>query len=113
MTNNNIYNIYSKQIQFQKLLGNKEIPIDDPELFAHHILSLIVEVGEIAQSDKRWKKNGRNRTYDKVNKLEELSDIFIFVLNVCMFSNFTLDQLLSSVDKKIDINISRFKEAQK
>ena len=104
-----IKQLFEKQIEFQQLLGFNP-PFDSPELFSHHLLGLITEVGEIAQADKRWKKNGRNKFYDRENKIEEIADAFIFLINVCLYSDISSDEFIKEVEKKIDINISRYKE---
>lgn len=112
MNNYNISNLYNKQLYFQQLLGNENIPTDNPQEMAHHLLGLITEVGEVAQADKRWKKNKRNKHYDKIEKVNEIADCFIFLLNVCIYSDVSPDDLLKAVSDKIEENISRFKESE-
>lgn len=106
-----IKQLFEKQIEFQKLLGF-EPPIDDPELFAHHLLGLITEVGEIAQADKRWKKNGRNKFYSRKGKKEEIADAFIFLMNVCLYSDIDSEEFVKAVENKLQINSSRYKEGK-
>lgn len=110
MTKENITfkELYDRQIEFQKIIGNYNIPNDDPELFSHHALGMVTEIGEVLQADKRWKKNGRNRHYDKNEKLEEISDVFIFLLNMLIYSDINPEDILKNVDKKISINIERY-----
>lgn len=105
--------LYNNQLEFQELLGNVHIPKDDPNEMAHHLLGLVTEIGEVAQADKRWKKNKRNKHYDFQEKLDEIADCFIFLLNVCIYSDITPWQLLNAVDKKIEENKRRFKSPGK
>lgn len=107
MLTSKLAHIWEKQIEFQKILGN-EVPTDDPEMLAHHMLGLITEVGEIAQADKRWKKNKRNVYYDPNNKLEEIADAFIFLVNICLYSNVSCEDFIKAVESKVDTNISRY-----
>ena len=105
--------VYSKQVEFQKLLGNLDIPTDDPHEMAHHLLGLVTEIGEVSQADKRWKKNRRNKHYNYEEKLNEIADCFIFLLNVCIYSDITPLQIMNAIDSKIDQNIERFKNPKK
>lgn len=100
--------LYKRQLEFQNILGNEDIPKDDPELFSHHMLGMITEIGEALQEDKRWKKNKRNEYFNKINKIEEISDIFIFMLNILIYSDISEEEILNSVDKKITLNINRY-----
>lgn len=101
--------LYELQCKFQNLIGEKEVPRDDPEMMAHHLLGLVTEIGEVSQEDKRWKKNKRNKTYNKDGKCSEIADCFIFLLNVCIYSDISPDRILEEIKKKILINIERYK----
>ena len=105
--------IYHKQVEFQKMLGNLDIPKDDPNEMAHHLLGLVTEVGEVSQADKRWKKNKRNKHYDFQEKLDEIADCFIFLLNVCIYSDITPWQILEAINNKVDENKRRFESSEK
>lgn len=104
-----ISTLYAKQVEFQKLLGNLNIPVDDPHEMAHHLLGLVTEIGEVSQADKRWKKNNRNKHYDYEEKLSEVADCFIFLLNVCIYSDISPFMIMNAIDSKIDKNIDRYK----
>ena len=99
---------YEKQIEFQKLLGFTDIPKDDPEMLIHNLFSMVTEIAEVATEDKRWKKNGRNLFYDRTNKKKEIADVFIFLLNVLIYSNITLEEFTDSVLEKQKENFNRF-----
>lgn len=99
--------IYLKQIMFQKLLTKKtNLPDDEVEDFMYHIASLTEEVGEVLKEDKRWKTH-RNTVYDKEKKLEEMADVMITVMNLYIFSGFTVEEILDSVNNKIQKNFKR------
>ena len=80
----------------------QKAPIDDVSLSSYHIQQLISEIGEVLEADKRWKSH-RNDKYDKDNKLEEIADCFIVLMNVAMFSGFDGDDLTDMIEKKLDI----------
>ena len=50
--------LFIYQIEFQKALGHKDLPINDPQMMEHHLLGLVGEIGEVLQADQRWKDNG-------------------------------------------------------
>lgn len=109
--------LFEKQMLFQKkvfenfgyngrTLNDVELPNDVPDVSSYHMLALMEEVGELVKSDKRW-KNYRNTKFDKENKLEELCDCFITLMNIAMFSGITSDKLYDAIMAKIDENTSR------
>ena len=78
----------------------KNLPIDVPQLASYHIQQLMSEIGEVLDADKRW-KNFRNEKYDKNNKAEELADCFIVLMNICMFSGLSGEDMEKAIVNKI------------
>ena len=77
------------------------LPIDRPVLASYHIQQLISEIGEVLEADKRW-KNIRRDKYNKDAKAEELADCFIVLMNICMFSGLTAEDMVKAImDKQI------------
>ena len=109
---------FNNQVNFQKEVNEKfgygvkveSIPEDNVEIAKYHMLALMEETGELVKSDKRW-KNYRNTHYDKDNKLEELSDCFITLFNVAMYSGISAEELELALTKKMDENAERIREA--
>ena len=109
---------FNDQVAFQKEVNEKfgynakveNIPEDNVEVAKYHMLALMEETGELVKSDKRW-KNYRNTHYDKSNKLEELSDCFITLFNIAMYSGISAEELELALTKKMDENIERIREA--
>ena len=109
---------FNDQVAFQKEVNKKfgygvkveNIPEDNVDVAKYHMLALMEETGELVKSDKRW-KNYRNTNYDKSNKLEELSDCFITLFNVAMYSSISAEELELALTKKMDENIKRIREA--
>lgn len=78
------------------------VPVDDVGLASYHIQQLMSEIGEVLDADKRWKSH-RNEQYNKEDKLEEIADCFIVLMNIAMYSGFDGRQLAEAIDKKLDV----------
>lgn len=85
------------------------LPCDDPKLCSYHVQQLISEIGEILSADKRW-KNFRNEKYDSANKLEEIADCFIVLMNIAMYSGFGADETYEAIEDKINKVHKRIRE---
>lgn len=81
---------------------DEALPYDSIRLFSYHMQQLMSEMGEVLDSDKRW-KNLRNSKFDPDGKLEEIADCFIVLMNVAMFSGFSCEDVASAVNMKIDV----------
>lgn len=121
MTGNNKCNcgsfksLYELQVKNQQELLNKGkyedytlstlmydiIPKDDISLFSYHIQQLQSEIGELLQSDKRW-KNFRKDLPNLENKKEEIADCFIVMMNIAIFSGLSADELYNAIQDKIE-----------
>lgn len=116
--NKSLIDFFNDQVAFQKEVNEKfgynakveNIPEDNIEIAKYHMLALMEETGELVKSDKRW-KNYRNTHYDKSNKLEELSDCFITLFNIAMYSGISAEELELALTKKMDENVERIREA--
>jgi len=99
--------LYNKQANFQlSINGGVHVPSDQISLYQYHMLALLEEVGELLKSDKRWKTQ-RNSYFDKHEKLDELADCFITLLNVAMYSDIDANMLHRAIDMKIEKNLTR------
>ena len=108
---NSLGTLYSLQTNFQKnLKDNENIPIDSVKDFQYHISAMLEELGELLQSDKRWKSH-RNSRFDNTEKLEELADVFITCLNLSIFSGYSSNDLYEAIVKKIIKNERRLEHA--
>lgn len=114
---NSFEHLFERQLQNQKNIINKglygsieaSVPEDNVFLASYHIQQLISEVGEVLEADKRW-KNFRNNKYDKNNKLEEIADCFIVLMNIAMFSGFDSRQVFEAIMSKIQKVSERINE---
>ncbi len=104
-TNKNLQELFNKQIEFQKKVTElQELPIDSPQWYSYHMLAMLEELGEVLKADKRWKTH-RNHRFVPDEKLEEVADIFITIMNICIFSDIEHDKLVQAVNRKISENM--------
>ena len=78
------------------------VPVDDVGLASYHVQQLMSEIGEVLGADKRWKSH-RNDKYDREEKLEEIADCFVVLMNVAMFSGFDGEDLASAIEEKLNV----------
>ena len=101
--------MYDKFVMDGYHIGITGLPIDRPMLASYHIQQLVSEIGEVLDADKRW-KNFRNEKYDKDAKAEELADCFIVLMNICMFSGLSGEDMEQAISSKIDKVSARISE---
>jgi NTP pyrophosphatase (non-canonical NTP hydrolase) len=101
--------LFDRQKMFQRLLLNDELPKDNREKFALFTLALVEEIGEVLDTDKRWKIM-RKTKYNKIDKINEIADCFIHLINICLYSGFDAEEVFKAIDKKININFCRMVE---
>lgn len=108
MVNDTFHRIYHEQFKFQKKVEGVT-PDDNPLKFQYHMHAMIEELGEVLKADKRWKTH-RNDTFNPEEKLDELSDCFITLMNVAIWSGFGSLDLEDAIEKKITINNQRLEK---
>ena len=110
---NRFITIYDKQVEFQRFLNQGlSIPNDSPDKFKNQMLLMFEELGEVLNSDKRW-RSFRGESYSKEDKLKELADVLIVFMNLCIFSGLEAYEILDATGEKILENFKRFLEVQK
>lgn len=110
-TKHDFYELFSKQVEFQQSLLKKKgeeviLPIDSVDWFSYHMQAMTEELGEVLKADKRWKTH-RNSRYEREEKLDELADVFITAMNLCIYSDFDYEDISEAISKKIEENIKR------
>lgn len=110
MENGNMKDLYAAQVAFQRLVesvaGDFPVPFDDPIKFQYHMTAMQEEMGEVLKADKRWKTH-RNETFIPDEKLDEVSDMFICLFNVSIWSGYDYETIMGAVANKININNER------
>ena len=113
MFDNGSYNDFAR---FENLVDYRKnqisLPFDDTKLSSYHIQQLVSEIGEVLESDKRW-KNMRNSKYDREDKKLEIADCFIVLMNVAIFSGIDGEEMVNAINEKIDIVNNRIKDQEK
>lgn len=107
MSNESLDSLFEAQKEFQTYHVH-DIPHDNVKWFQYHMTAMVEELGEVLKADKRW-KTVRNTRFVREEKLEELADVYITLLNMTMWSGFTSEELEQSVMKKIKENKERCK----
>lgn len=82
------------------------LPTDNIGLASYHIQQLMSEIGEVLDADNRW-KNFRNDKYSSNDKLDELADCFIVLMNIAMYSGFTSREVSEAIYNKINVVYKR------
>lgn len=101
------YHLYQQQEQFQsRVVGGASLPQDNTQQFMYHMASLQEEIGEVLKADKRWKTH-RNNQHDQDEKLDEIADCFIIMMNIAMWSGIDYKQLGDAINNKIATNNER------
>lgn len=104
--------MYKKQVEFQKKILKEKgeewqyLPADSVHWASYHIQAMVEEMGEVMKADKRWKTH-RNTNYDRGEKLDEIADMFITMMNVAIFSGFYPLEVQLAILSKIDKNDER------
>ena len=109
--NGNFELLCERQKKFQKMITSLDLPLDSTQWSSYHILAMVEELGELVKTDKRWKTH-RNKFFNVEEKLDELADCFITLINIGLFSGFTAEQMYSAMYNKIEKNVKR-KEKEK
>lgn len=110
-------NIFNHQMLYQHMVLTKikdettTLPTDNVEWFSYHIQAMVEELGEVMKADKRWKTH-RNESYNKDEKKDELADVFITFINLCLFSGFSVEEIKQAIFKKIEENFIRLKSQE-
>lgn len=99
--------MFNMQSKLQAAMFGYDLPSDSVEDFKYSVLALIGELGEVLEADKRW-KNIRNYKYDREGKLDELVDCMAFMLNMILFSGFTVEEFTKAFVTKNNRNFERF-----
>lgn len=86
-----------------------ELPMDSVSLSSYHVQQLVSEIGEVLTADKRWKSH-RQDNYNSQDKLEEIADCFIVMMNIAMFSGFDGDDVTNAISDKLDVVAKRIKK---
>lgn len=103
---NSFHQSYNSQVKFQKEVTGAECPGDNLKEFSYHIQAMVEELGEVMKADKRWKTH-RNERYERSEKLDEITDVFITAMNIAIHSGYSAETIEASIANKIERNFYR------
>lgn len=103
--------LFRNQRIFQESIVGKGNVRDDPQQLGYHSLSAIKEICEVLDADQRWKTH-RNTKYDRKEKLAEVADVFIFAINIALYSDYSAKEVLNAIVKKQRINFERLQKSK-
>ena len=95
--------IFEAQKKRQKDITGDVTPVDNPLKMMLHCSSLVTEIGEVMQSDTRWKKYiGKEEGYEysSKDKILEFCDCLNYLVNMCLFSNIDFEDLIAAYNIK-------------
>lgn len=113
---NTLEQIFKQQLKFQKLIGppfdkiNTKRIKEKEKLSDIFLLSIIDEIIELRNifNKKAWVK--KRFKVDRKRILEELSDIYLFLINLTILWNMTPEKLLKAIQSKQNINLQRLNQ---
>lgn len=114
-THPSINEVFDNQMEFQKkIVGLQvgELPVDNSNLFIYHVTALQEEIGELLKVDKRWKTH-RNDSFNKEEKLKEMADCYITLINMAIYSGFSPIDIMNAISHKIEENNNRVSGGKK
>lgn len=98
--------LFNMQKEFQARITGLELPLDSTSWFQYHMTAMIEELGEVLKADKRWKTH-RNTRYVPDEKMDEIADCFITLINIAMYSGFDCQQIVQAIENKIIENMNK------
>lgn len=93
--------VFMCQKDLQEHLLNVKLPSDRPDLISPYALGLVSEIGEVLQADKRWKAGmsktgGDDKCHNHKEVVNELTDCFLYFVNLCLACNVHYDDLFKA-----------------
>ncbi len=107
---NCLYSIFNEQTNQQQILSNLTLPCDIEDNFFYNVLLMFEEIGEILHTDRRYRREAYRATnnYNEREKISELADLFLIILNLIIYSGYELDTFLDIVQRKQTENLKNF-----
>lgn len=103
--------MFELQKQFQKNLTGIDVPKKDYTQLNYTVTALVGEIGEVLQADKNWKcwKRTKDLEVDNEALLDEVVDVFHFVINMALYLGFDSEDIKRKFFEKNKINFERQK----
>lgn len=106
--------VFEKQIALQKKYRqiDRDELLPDISLMYASATGMMVEIGEMLQTDTRWKAittgSKKKPVENNLKFIEELSDVFIYFMNVMIYKGIDIDTFKYAVKAKQKVVERRF-----
>lgn len=108
--------IFEKQYELQSSIG-LGVGKENVTQWYNAMTAAILEIGEALAEDTRWKMlingNTKKPVVNRDNVIEETADVFIYLINACIFYNISIDELILAISQKQNKNIRRLTKCSK
>lgn len=103
--------VFDKQVELQRFIKNSDDLENVVDMY-NAATGATVEIGEMLQSDTRWKQfttgSKKKPIVNKEQFIEEWCDVFIYMLNVLIYGGYNLNDVRTGVNNKQNKNFKRF-----
>lgn len=110
MTKTTLKTIFKKQKELESSLG-LGVGEENISQWYNSLTAATLEIGEALAEDTRWKiiinGNTKKPVINRNNVIEETADVFIYLINSCIFYNISLNELMNAISEKQEKNIRR------
>jgi len=91
---------------------------EDPMEYYYSVNGIVQEAMEALQEDTRWKeivfrKPGYKFELNREKKVVELADILIYLINACMYSGISAEELNDALIRKSEEKVKKFQSMKR
>lgn len=110
------YDVFFNQVNLQENVKGVLVDSELPDVIDMYgaATGMIIEIGEMLQCDTRWKKEITGSVKPPIHNpeqfLEELSDVFIYLLNTIIYAGIKIDDFRYMVECKQKLVRERFEK---
>lgn len=104
--------LFDYQVKLQKILNNVNLPDCNDEMLAEYALGIYTELGEALAINKNWKKWREKSGYNTSEFLEEIADVWIFLINFTLAAGMEADDIIYEINRKQQILSERLKNKE-
>ena len=98
-----LYDLFDYQAKLQKILNNADLPAERDDLLAQYALGIYTELGEALAINKNWKTWRKSAEYNTSEFLEEIADVWIFLINFTLAAGMNADDIIYEISRKQQI----------
>lgn len=96
--------LFDNQVELQKIIKGKFDSLENVLDMYYSATAMMVEIGEMLQTDTRWKEDitgsVKKPYYDSEEFITELSDVLLYLLNTLIYAGIDLDSFKKAVANK-------------